>query len=66
MTATPTSLTLTWPLASAGYAVQSRTNLFAGNWMTISSPAPQIVGGEWRVTLPMPANSSAIFYRLSK
>ncbi len=62
----PTTLTLAWPLASAGYTVQSRTNLVLGNWLNVSSPVPQIIGGEWRVTLPISGNAAATFYRLAK
>jgi hypothetical protein len=64
--ATPTSLTLSWPLASAGFTVQSRTNLVLGNWATVTSPAPQISGGQWQVVLPVSANVGAAFYRLAK
>jgi arabinoxylan arabinofuranohydrolase len=63
---TPPNLTLTWPLASAGFTVQSRTNLTQGNWVNVPSPAPQIVNGQWQVTLPPPADSEAQFYRLMK
>jgi hypothetical protein len=66
VTATPTSLTLTWPLASAGFTVQSRTNLAASNWVNVTSPAPQIVGGQWQVTLPLSGGDNSTFYRLSK
>jgi arabinoxylan arabinofuranohydrolase len=65
-TATPSTLTLNWPLASAGFAVQSRTNLVEGNWVNVPSPAPQIMGGQWQVTLPQPIDESATFYRLMK
>lgn len=64
--ATPTTLTLTWPLASAGYTVQARTNLVFGNWVNVTSPLPQISGGQWQVTLAVPPNAAAMFYRLSK
>jgi hypothetical protein len=63
---TPTNLILTWPLASAGFTLQSRTNLVLGNWVNVTSPAPQIIGGQWRVTLPISNNGDSIFYRLSK
>jgi arabinoxylan arabinofuranohydrolase len=66
LAATPTTLTLTWPLASAGYMVQSRTNLVLGNWVNVASPAPQIIGGQWRVVLPVSAGTPATFYRLAK
>ena len=59
-------LTLTWPLASAGFAVQSRTNLTSGNWLNVTSPAPQIIGGQWQVTLPVSNIFDSTFYRLVK
>jgi hypothetical protein len=37
----------------------------SGNWMDVTSPAPQAVGTNWQVTLP-PANVSPVFYRLMK
>jgi len=64
MTETSTSLTLTWPLASAGFALQSRTNLVLGNWVSVSSPVPQIVGSNWQIMLP--ATNTMQFFRLSK
>jgi arabinoxylan arabinofuranohydrolase len=66
MTATPANLTLTWPLASAGFTLQSRTNLVEGSWLNVTSPAPQIVGGQWQVTLPLSGNTDLTFYRLFK
>jgi O-glycosyl hydrolase len=66
LTATMSNLTLSWPLASAGFTVQSRTNLVLGGWVNLSSPAPQIIGSQWQVTLPVPTNTPSIFYRLAK
>ena len=63
---TPTTLTLTWPLASAGFTVQSRTNLILGNWVNVPSPAPQIISSQWQVTLPVSASTPAMFYRLQR
>jgi glucuronoarabinoxylan endo-1,4-beta-xylanase len=63
---TPTNLVLTWPLASAGFTPQSRTNLVAGSWLNVTSPVPQIVGGQWQLTLPMSGSSGSMFYRLAK
>jgi hypothetical protein len=60
------SVTLTWPVATAGYTVQSRTNLFLGDWRNVTSPAPQIVGSNWQVVVPQSGESSAVFYRLAK
>ncbi len=66
LTNSATSLTLTWPLASAGFTVQSRTNLAAGNWLNVASPAPQIIGGQWQVTVGVSNNLDSTFYRLVK
>jgi hypothetical protein len=41
-------------------------NLTLGNWVNVTLPAPQIIGGQWQVTLPVTANTPAAFYRLSK
>ena len=65
LTRTGTNLTVSWPLANAGFTVQSRTNLALGNWLNVASPAPQITGGQWQVTLPQSTNSFN-FYRLVK
>jgi hypothetical protein len=58
--------TLSWPLDSAGFTVQSRTNLILGNWVNVTLPTPQIVGGQWQVTLPVTASTPSTFYRLLK
>ena len=63
MALTTTNLTLSWPVECAGYTVQSRTNLMLGNWTIVTSPAPQIVGSQWRVVLPPPA-AGTMYYRL--
>lgn len=59
-----TNLTMTWPLASAGFTLQSSTNLASGIWVNVTSPAPQIVSTNWQVTLP--ATNAIQFFRLSK
>jgi len=64
MTVTGTSLTLSWPLACAGFTVQSSTNLASGNWVTISSPAPLMIGTNYQLTLQ--ATNPEQFFRLSK
>ena len=63
---TGANLTLSWPLASAGYTLQSRTNLMLGNWVNVTLPAPQIIGSQWQVALPPSGNTPATFYRLLK
>jgi fibronectin type 3 domain-containing protein len=62
---TGTNLTFSWPLANAGFTLQSRTNLVMGNWLDVASPAPQIAGGQWQMALSQSTNSSK-FYRLVK
>ena len=57
---------ITWPLVSAGFTLQSCTDLVLGDWQAVTSPAPQIVGGQWQVTLPPATNASPVFYRLIK
>ena len=57
------SLTLSWPLAAAGYTVLTTTNLAAGNWTT-AGVTPQIVGNQWQVVLPV--TGGVQFYRLQK
>jgi hypothetical protein len=63
---TGTNMTISWPLANAGYTVQSRTNIALGDWEIVTSPAPQIVGNQWQVTLPPATNAGSVFYRLMK
>jgi len=50
-----------WPVAAAGFSLQTRANLAAGNWVTLTN-APAIVGGNWQITLP--ANGTSQLYRL--
>jgi alpha-L-arabinofuranosidase len=57
------SLTLSWPVASAGYTVLTTTNLAAGNWMA-TVVTPQIVDSQWQVVLSITGNAQ--FYRLQK
>ena len=61
-----TNLTISWPLANAGLTLQSSTNLNLGNWLDVTSPAPQIVSNQWQVTLPLSGNVNSVFYRLAK
>jgi hypothetical protein len=56
------NLVLSWPLAAAGFTLQSSSSLTSGAWMPV--PAPQIVGSSWQVTVPK--SGSAQFYRLSR
>jgi hypothetical protein len=62
---TGTKPALAWPLANAGFTLQSCSNLALGGWVNVTSPAAQIVGSQWQVGLP-PATNAAAFYRLVK
>ena len=64
-TRTTNTLTLRWPLASAGYSVQMRTNLLFGSWINVTAP-PQIASNQWLVTLPVTVNAPMRIYRLAK
>jgi hypothetical protein len=66
LTLTGTNLTFSWPLASEGFTLQSRTNLALGTWVNVTSPAPQIVGDQWQLVLAAPANTGSGFFRLIK
>jgi alpha-L-arabinofuranosidase len=57
-------LTLTWPLAFAGFTLLSATNLLSGPWMPVTSPQPLIVSNQWQVTVPLTENAQ--FFRLQK
>ncbi len=57
------NLVIKWPLASAGFTLQSRPSLTAGAWAPVQL-IPQIVGSNWQVTVPV--TGSAQFFRLVK
>jgi glucuronoarabinoxylan endo-1,4-beta-xylanase len=65
LTVTGTNLTVSWSLASDGFRLQSRTNLIWGNWEDVTVPAPEMVGNQWQVTLPV-SDGGSVFYRLTK
>jgi hypothetical protein len=46
--------------------LQLRTNLVLGDWVNVTSPTPQIIGGQWQVTLLPFGNAISTFYRLAK
>ncbi|HWY32716.1 MAG TPA: LamG-like jellyroll fold domain-containing protein, partial [Candidatus Acidoferrum sp.] len=58
------NLLISWPVAGGSYALQYNTSLNSGTWTTISSPAAQIVGNQWQVTVP--DNGGTKFYRLAR
>ena len=55
------NVTLSWPVAAAGFSVQSRAALGSGNWTTLTN-APSLSGNNWQVTLP--ETGTAQFFRL--
>jgi hypothetical protein len=56
------NIVLSWPLASAGFAVQATSSLAPSNWTTLTN-APVLVGNTtWQVTVPK--NGTAQFFRL--
>ena len=58
------NVVLSWPLAAAGFTVQSRPSLASGTWTTVSI-SPQIVGStKWQTTVPV--SGSIQFFRLSR
>jgi hypothetical protein len=63
---TGTNLTMVWPAANPDFTVQTCTNLMLGGWVTVTAPAPQIVGGNWQVALPPATNAGPVFYRLTQ
>lgn len=63
---TSSNMMLTWPLADAGFALQSRTNLATGNWTNVAAPKPQIASNHWQIVLPAINDASSTFYRLVK
>ncbi|MGH8025049.1 MAG: alpha-L-arabinofuranosidase C-terminal domain-containing protein, partial [Limisphaerales bacterium] len=61
---TATNLTLSWPLASAGFTLLSSTNLLAGSWVPVASASAQIINGQWRVSVPV--SSGSRYFMLEK
>jgi hypothetical protein len=61
------NLVLKWPVAAAGFTLQSRGSLNSGNWNPVAL-SPQIVGSggntNWQVTLPL--SGSPAFFRLTR
>ncbi|MDR3456937.1 MAG: alpha-L-arabinofuranosidase C-terminal domain-containing protein [Verrucomicrobiae bacterium] len=57
------ALTLAWPLASAGFTVQTRTNLVLGTW-SLTNLIPQMTNGQWQVVIPVTGNAQ--YYRLQQ
>ena len=53
---------ISWPLAAAGFSLQTSSNLSSGSWVTLTN-APIMVGNtNWQITVP--ASGGQQFYRL--
>jgi glucuronoarabinoxylan endo-1,4-beta-xylanase len=59
-----TNLTVSWPAADSGFALQYTTDPVSGIWTPITSPLPQIVGTNYQLILPL--TNSTLFFRLAK
>jgi alpha-L-arabinofuranosidase len=57
------SFTLAWPLAAAGFTLESTTNLASDGWVSVPV-SPQIVASQWQVTVPQSGNQQ--FFRLNR
>jgi alpha-L-arabinofuranosidase len=56
-------VTLAWPLAAAGFNLESRTNLVLGAWAP-AALVPQIVNGQWQAVVPVTGNAQ--YFRLQQ
>jgi cellulose 1,4-beta-cellobiosidase len=63
---TGTNFMFSWPVASAGFTLQSSTNLTPGSWVPVTSAVLQSNDGQWQVLLPPATNAASTFYRLVK
>jgi hypothetical protein len=55
------NLLLSWPVAAAGFSVQSKSSLTSGTWKTLTN-VPALSGSKWQVSLPVSGSSQ--FFRL--
>ena len=60
-----TTVILAWPLAHAGFSLQTATNLVDPRWEPVSAPVPAISGDHWQVQVPQ-HHGPVRFYRLSR
>ncbi len=64
LTPSPNSLLLTWPAGQGLYNVQVATNLTPPiNWITVTNPAPSLVGGQYIFTNSI--GTGNLFFRLN-
>ncbi|MGA2685512.1 MAG: alpha-L-arabinofuranosidase C-terminal domain-containing protein [Verrucomicrobiota bacterium] len=58
------NVTLSWPLAAAGFTMMTSTNLASGVWTPFTGATQQIVGGQWQLTVPVSGGTE--FFRLEE
>jgi hypothetical protein len=46
------NIVLSWPVANAGFAVETAASLTPGTSWTTLSNAPTLVGTQWQLTIP--------------
>ena len=65
---TGTNMTVSWPVGSAGFTLQVRTNLVLGDWMNVTSPAPANCEKPKMADLNCrrSTNAGSVYYRLMK
>jgi len=66
ITMADTNFMFSWPVASAGFTLQSSTDLTTGSWVTVTSAVSQSTNGQWQVILPSSGDAASTFYRLVK
>ena len=57
------NLVLSWPKAAGAFGLQSTSSL-TGPWTAVASPAAQLIGSQWQVTLP--ASGGKQYFRLMR
>ncbi|MGH7942576.1 MAG: alpha-L-arabinofuranosidase C-terminal domain-containing protein [Limisphaerales bacterium] len=60
----PGFLTLSWPLASAGFTPLMTTNLLSRFWTPVPSVPSQIINGQWQIMVPI--STSDEYFMLEK
>jgi hypothetical protein len=56
-----TNVLLSWPWTSAGFLLETNSNLTTTNWAIVSPPSTL---NEWRNEVQLPAANQPLFYRL--
>ena len=56
------NLVLNWPLANAGFSVQTSSNLTSANWLTLTNTPALSSSNTWQISVPV--SGGAQFFRL--